>query len=264
MHTRLIQTIIENTRASLSIADARGTVRLFNSFFKTKKGYPQFVNHKNWREYKHQIYKDYHRCIRYTYPMELRLIRKYCSPVAFLRHKCKNIHKMTLHNLTQEELEYYAEIGGVSDVAELFKKNKDKIDGKLKSLLTKIEQKQDYPRDLFQMTEMKLFKQRDTYAPMDPTLCRALTLEKPICAFVEHPTPSFTSFLDWLQTNFHLLSTSTTDKLTLIEELNRLMLDDEEWKAFIFKWKLWMIFLEHKNQDIWTELCIHFNIPIFS
>lgn len=255
MQERSVLEIVKSTKSSLTIPEARGTVRLFNAFFKQKKGYPRFVESGKWKMYKKIIFTEYNRIINGSYMSEVAKIRKYSSPVAFLRHKCKNVHKLKLHGLTPQEVEYYKEIGGVTDVDELFRRNRDKIDGKIKFILKQWKTADDSLEEKVQ--NVIHHKRKEVFQPMDVDLCRALLLEKPTCGSVEHAHPAARSFFEWLVRNSKQIFSDLSDKNKLLKQLCKVKNVNEEWQLFIFHWKLWMIFLEQNVDAVWTEACIY-------
>ena len=268
MQAKLIEAITASTSSSLSIADARGIVRLFDSFFKIKKGYPRFVSKVAWKQYKHQMYREYNRWITGCYLSELTIIRKYSTPIAFLRHKCKNVHKLTVPSMTDSEISYYKEIGGIANVNELFRRNKAKVEDRFKSILNMLPQIEanEATDDIFDHAAVdkarRVFK-RHTFPPMDASICRALSLEEPICAFNQHPHPATRSFVNWLEQNWQQICSKLADQTSFTEQLYKLQTDEQDWQTFIYKWKMWMIFLDQQCEAVLFEICLHLCIPVF-
>ena len=252
MHSKLIQSLTACSKTSLSIPKARGIVRLFNSHFKKRKGYPMFVQNKKWKKYKTQVFKDYHRFVGWSYQSEIIVIRKYSTPIAFLRHKCKNVNKLKTSGLSSEEFDYYLELGGRKDVNELFRNSHGKIEDKIREFL------REDPK--LEAQKPKIIKKKRVFAPMDEDFCHALLLEKQTCAFNEHPHPSFLTFLDWLEENASQTFPTLLDQDDFIDKLFTLQSDEQDWKSFTCKWKLWMIFLDQKVSDVWFEVCLHLSV----
>ena len=139
---------------------------------------------------------------------------------------------------------------------ELFRRNRDKFEGRLQMKLNQSKEKTE-----MEQIETKV-KRRQAVVPLDEDLCRSLTLEKPAWPFVQHPRPEGRSFLDWMDEHSKLIFSKLTEKALFLEQLCSLKSDEHEWNLFVFKWKLWMIFLDQNVEAVWTEICIHLSILV--
>ena len=126
----------KRTNRHLSLGTIRGVISLYKAYFT-----PKLVNGKikrlsksekktKWRSYKNKMLKDFNRVVKGQFSSEKSFIKRYSDPLYYVKYKLKRSTDLDLDDLTQDELDYYKEIGGTDDINELIrgKHNIDSVD----------------------------------------------------------------------------------------------------------------------------------------
>ena len=110
------------TQQHLSHAQARGIIPLFNYYFREKdskgrtKRLSKTEKEKRWKAYKKKVYVGYNRLVKGAFASEAALIKRYSDPISFLKYRLKRVRNLEVSDLSENDQEYYKEIGGLSDV----------------------------------------------------------------------------------------------------------------------------------------------------
>ena len=120
-----------STNKHLTVAQMRGVVPLFNHYFKV---YDDFGNRKNlnkqekqqrWMSYKSKMWTQYRRVVKGSFTSEQTKIQRWSNPLSFLKYKLRRTTNLKVSELSQQNREYYKEIGELDDVALLIERQND-------------------------------------------------------------------------------------------------------------------------------------------
>ena len=110
-------------RQQLTLAQMRGVIQIFNHYFpkNARRRMSKDEQNRKWSSYKNRIYAEYGRVISGKLSSEKALVKRYSQPLEFLKYKLKRATNLKVDDLSPANKQYYYEIGGLDDVAELIK-----------------------------------------------------------------------------------------------------------------------------------------------
>ena len=111
----------------LTLPQIRSIIPVYNYYFK-----PQLVNGRQkrmskaereskWQTYKTRMLTEFHRVCGGSLDSERRLFRRHTDPMTYLKYKTGKHANLDPADLNPEQLEYYKEIGGMTDVQDLLR-----------------------------------------------------------------------------------------------------------------------------------------------
>lgn len=110
-----------------TLPQIRSFIPVFNYYFKVptvngqKKRMPRAEKEAKWKTYRARMLKEFKRKVGEKFASEVRFIKRHTDPMMFLQYKLGRYDNLDPADLSNEQLEYYKEIGGTSDVQEMLR-----------------------------------------------------------------------------------------------------------------------------------------------
>ncbi len=111
----------------MTFEQIKGIIKVFKSYFELKdrngekRRLTKQLRESQWQKYKTQILFEYGRVIKGKLESEKAYIKRHTDPLAFIKYRLRRSKNLNYTGLSPEAQEYYFEIGGTTDVTELYK-----------------------------------------------------------------------------------------------------------------------------------------------